>query len=58
MSKIVCEYEFGESVIVVRRTIVQDFITLDDGSVELITDDGIYNSEDPGLIGIFPDPED
>ena len=58
MPKVTCNFDFGESVIVVLRTTVQAFVELDGGAVEVVTDHGAYNSDDAELIGIFPDPED
>ena len=58
MAKVTCDFEFGDSVIVVLRPTVNDLVELADGSVEVITNHGRYHSEDPELIGVFPDPED
>lgn len=57
MAKIPLDYEFGDSVIVVYRTTVQAMMTTDDVS-EIVTDAGVYTSEDPDLIGVFPDPSE
>jgi hypothetical protein len=57
MAKVTCDFEFGESVIVVLRTTVQATVEVE-GSVEVITDHGAFNSEDDSLIGVFPDPNE
>jgi hypothetical protein len=57
MAKVTCDFEFGESVIVVLRTTVQATIQLPD-SYEVVTDHGAFNSEDDALIAVFPDPNE
>lgn len=58
MAKVTCNFDFGESVIVVLRTTVQAFVELEDGAVEVVTDHGAFNSNDTELIGVFPDPNE
>jgi hypothetical protein len=58
MAKVTCDFNYGESVIVVLRTTVQATVELADGSVEVVTDHGAYHSEDASLIGVFPDPNE
>lgn len=58
MAKVTCNFDYGDSVIVVLRTTVQAFLELNDGTVEVVTDHGAFNSDDTELIGVFPDPED
>lgn len=57
MAKIPLDYEFGDSVIVVYRTVVQQMFTSGDDS-EIVTDVGVYTSDDPNLIAVFPDPDE
>lgn len=58
MAKIPLDYEFGDSVIVVYRTTVQQLFTTPDGDSEIVTDAGVYMSNDADLIGVFPDPNE
>ncbi len=58
MPKVTCDFNYGESVIIMLRTTVQQTIELGDGTVEVVTDHGAFHSEDNNLIGVFPDPED
>lgn len=58
MAKVTCDFHYGESVIVVLRTTVQQTIELGDGAVEVVTDHGAYHSDDAELIGVFPDPNE
>jgi len=57
MGKVTCDFEFGESVVVVLRTTVQATVHLE-GSIEVVTDHGAFNSEDDALVAVFPDPND
>ncbi len=58
MAKVTCNFDYGDSVVVVLRTTVQQVVELNDGSVEVVTDHGAFNSEDRELIAVFPDPEE
>lgn len=58
MAKVTCNFDYGDSVIVVLRTNVQAFLELDGGAVEVVTDHGAFHSDDAELIGVFPDPNE
>lgn len=58
MAKVTCDFNYGESVIVVLRATVEATIELADGSVEVVTDHGAFHSDDTNLIGVFPDPNE
>lgn len=58
MAKVTCNFDYGDSVIVVLRTTVQAFLELGDGAVEVVTDHGAFHSDDAELIGVFPDPNE
>lgn len=58
MGKVTCNFDYGDSVIVVLRTTVQAMVELGDGAVEVVTDHGAYHSQDAELIGVFPDPNE
>lgn len=55
--KIPLDYQFGDPVIVMLRTVVQGQF-VQDGVIEVVTDAGTYTSDDVNLIGVFPDVED
>lgn len=56
--KIPFEPEFGESVIVVLRTTVNDVVSYPDGSVLVMTNDGSFSTDDSSLVAVFPDPSE
>lgn len=58
MPKVTCNFDYGDSVIVVLRTNVLAFVELEDGAVEVVTDHGAYHSADGELIAVFPDPNE
>ena len=57
MRKIPVKLEFGDSVLVVLRTTVQGFFEYED-SVEILTDNGAFSTDDDSLIAVFPDPDE
>lgn len=58
MSKVPIDYEFGDSVIVVLRTTVHGVVDNGEDGIDVITDDGTFNSLDKHLVAVWPDPED
>lgn len=58
MSKIPFDYDYGDSVWVIRRETVVNTVELEPGLFEVITEAGSYLSEDPDLVAIYPDPNE